>query len=252
MIGCTLKIVAVNEYLRFYLFLPGVSFHTVNSSRSAFASFVFREEFFNQYDSGILLNTTTARAGESTSRTAEMTIQSEAIKCKVAMKAFLNAFKSLASVEKNVERCKMTLDGRGAKLLLQLWCRHSVVRTYNLAFIECETVAAVFDESACIHRITSQSRLLGDVFTNFQSGQDEVSFSVTAAATTVRNYVDDEPDLSKVIRSELHLEAIEFDEYDIGPNGGEVVFCLKELRALLGFAEPVNLPITALFSQPGR
>lgn len=167
------------------------------------------------------------------------------------MKAFLSAFKSLHSVEKTVERCRITLDGGAAKLQLQLWCRHSVVRTYNLAFIECETLKAVFDEASCIHKVTSQSRLLSDAFANFQVGQDEVSFSVTSSAIIVRNYVDDEPDLSRVIRTELHLQDLEFDEYQIASDC-EVVFCLKELRALLGFSEPVHLPVTALFSQPGR
>uniref|UniRef100_A0A2P2I770 Cell cycle checkpoint control protein RAD9A n=1 Tax=Hirondellea gigas TaxID=1518452 RepID=A0A2P2I770_9CRUS len=230
----------------------GVSFHTVNSSRSAFASFLFGSRFFSQFD-GSAGCSHHATAGEASSREDDghTMQQADTIKCKVAMKAFLCAFKSLSSVEKNVERCKITLDGGAAKLLLQLWCRNSVVRTYNLAFIECETVKAVFDESACVHRITAQSRLLSDIFVNFQPGQDEVSLSVTAAATTVRNYVDDEPDMSKVIRTELHLESDEFDEYEISSNC-EIVFCLKEFRALLAFSEPVNLPITIVFSQPGR
>ncbi|XP_018021736.1 cell cycle checkpoint control protein RAD9A [Hyalella azteca] len=224
--------------------VDGVSFCTVNSSRSAFASFLYGESFFSQYESGV-----DAPSG-SCSQSSSLQSDAQAVKCKVAMKAFLGAFKSLSNVEKSVERCKIMVDEACSKLLVQLVCRYSVVRNYHLPFIECETLAAVYDESSCPYTVTSPSRLLSDVLVNFQPGQDEVSFKVTPTSASMRNYVDDEPDLTKVIRTELQLENDEFDSFNIASDG-EVVFNLKELRAILSFSEPCNLPVKACFSQPG-
>ncbi|ROT76528.1 hypothetical protein C7M84_004896 [Penaeus vannamei] len=215
----------------------GVAFRTVNSSRSAFASYTFSSGFFSQYDDGSLNQE--KDAGEET------------VKCKVAMKACLNVFKSLATLERTVERCKITLDGEEDKLGIQLNCRHGINKTYNLSFIECETLQAVFDRESCPNYIQSQSRVLSDAVLNFQLNQDEVTLCVSPEKIIIRNYVEDEPDPAKAIHTVLTLEAGEFDRYNI-TGEGEVTFCLKEFRAVLTFAEPVNLPVTCHFSNPGR
>lgn len=217
-----------------------MSYRTVNSSRSAFASFYFGSSFFSQYEKD-------SDDGSSSSQSTK----EDVIKCKVALKAFLGAFKSLSSVEKTVERVKIVVDEEDDKVILQLSCRYSVVRNYNFSFIECETLSAVYDEDICPFCITSPHRLLTDVFVNFQAGQDEVSLSVTPSSAIIKNYIDDEPDISKVIRTELQLESEEFDSYTVNSNQ-EVVFNLKELRALLAFSESCNLPVAACFSSPGR
>jgi len=58
-------------------------------------------------------------------------------------------------------------------------------------------------------------------------------------------------EIRKTVRTELCLESGEFDHYSIGV-GTSVTFCLREFRALLSFAEAVNLPITANFDTGGR
>ncbi|CAL4216750.1 unnamed protein product, partial [Meganyctiphanes norvegica] len=107
--------------------------------------------------------------------------------------ACLAAFKSLASLEKSVEKCKMMLDGEDAKLVIQLSCKHQIIKTFNLAFIECETLQAVYDKNSCSNSLTSQARLLSDAVTHFQNNQEEVTLCVTGAKTIIRNHVDDEP-----------------------------------------------------------
>ncbi|XP_071539191.1 cell cycle checkpoint control protein RAD9A isoform X2 [Panulirus ornatus] len=166
------------------------------------------------------------------------------------MKACLSVFKSLATLERTVERCKLTLDGEEAKLGIQFTCRHGIVKTYNLSFMECETLKAVYDKSSCPNYIQSQSRVMSDAVLNFQLNQEEVTLYASPEKTVIRNYVDDEPDPGKAIHTVLTLEAGEFDGYNISSEC-EVTFCLKELRAMLTFAELVNLPITTHFSDPG-
>jgi cell cycle checkpoint control protein RAD9A len=58
-------------------------------------------------------------------------------------------------------------------------------------------------------------------------------------------------EIRKTVRTELCLESGEFDHYSIGV-GTSITFCLREFRALLLFAEAVNLPVTANFDTGGR
>ncbi|RXG52728.1 Cell cycle checkpoint control protein RAD9B [Armadillidium vulgare] len=164
--------------------------------------------------------------------------------------ACLNAFKSINNIDRIVEKCRLIIDPEEDRLAVNMMCRHGIHKTYNLSFIECETLQVVFDKNSCKYSITSQSRVLYDAFINFQASQEEVTLSATPQKIHIRNYVDDDPDPAKAIHTELTLEADEFDSYSIA-NSCEVTFCLKEVRSLLSFSEPSNLPICLHYSNPG-
>ncbi|XP_013849492.1 cell cycle checkpoint control protein RAD9A isoform X2 [Sus scrofa] len=82
----------------------GLSLRTVNSSRSAYACFLFAPLFFQQYQA--------ATPGQ------------DPLRCKILMKSFLSVFRSLAMLEKTVEKCCISLSGRSSRLVVQLHCRY--------------------------------------------------------------------------------------------------------------------------------
>ncbi|XP_057585499.1 cell cycle checkpoint control protein RAD9A isoform X3 [Hippopotamus amphibius kiboko] len=82
----------------------GLSLRTVNSSRSAYACFLFARLFFQQYQA--------ATPGQ------------HPLRCKILMKSFLSVFRSLAMLEKTVERCCISLNGRSSRLVVQLHCKY--------------------------------------------------------------------------------------------------------------------------------
>ncbi|XP_064620725.1 cell cycle checkpoint control protein RAD9B-like isoform X2 [Lineus longissimus] len=163
----------------------------------------------------------------------------------------LTVFKSLSHLEKTVDRCKITINTKIARVIFQLYCKHGIVKTYNLAFIECETLQAVFSKDLCPNAITAQSRLLCDVVMNFQGTQEEVTLCVNPQKVSLKNYVEDEPDPNKVIHTEMTLNPDEFDSFQVGVDA-EVTFCLKELRAILAFSEAGNLPLSMNFESAGK
>jgi hypothetical protein len=67
----------------------------------------------------------------------------------------------------------------------------------------------------------------------------------------MRNYIDDEPDPSKVVHSQLTLAPEEFDEFQIGVDA-TITFCLKEFRAILSFSEFMNTPLNVYFEGTGQ
>uniref|UniRef100_A0A8C0B3T9 RAD9 checkpoint clamp component A n=1 Tax=Buteo japonicus TaxID=224669 RepID=A0A8C0B3T9_9AVES len=85
---------------------PQLSLRAVNSSRSAFASFLFAPLFFQLY--------------EASGPPPHL----ELCRCKVLMKSFLGVFRSLPSLEKTVGKCLILLKPRASRLVVQLHCKY--------------------------------------------------------------------------------------------------------------------------------
>ncbi|TFJ99580.1 Cell cycle checkpoint control protein RAD9A [Platysternon megacephalum] len=84
----------------------GLSLRAVNSSRSAYACFLFAPLFFQLYEEG------------------SPDPDGETFRCKVLMKSFLGVFRSLPSLEKMVEKCLISLNPRASRLVVQLHCKY--------------------------------------------------------------------------------------------------------------------------------
>jgi hypothetical protein len=54
--------------------------------------------------------------------------------------AILMAFRSMGSLDKTVESCTISISDKLSKTKIELQCRNSVVKTYTLPFIECESI----------------------------------------------------------------------------------------------------------------
>ncbi|CAH1232736.1 RAD9A [Branchiostoma lanceolatum] len=217
----------------------GLALRTVNAARSAYGCFIFAPEFFYHYD-----NSSEATEG------GEIEDVEETFKCKIQMKSVLAVFRSLSTLERSVDRCKITLD-EGPRLVFQLYCKHSITKTYNLTFQECETLQAVFSKDLCPNAITAQAKLLTDVVQNFQLSLEEITLIVSPEKVILKNYVESEPDPSKVLHTQMSLAAEEFDYFQIGVDT-ELTFCLKELRAILAFAEAAGMPLSLHFETSGK
>ncbi|XP_026213097.1 cell cycle checkpoint control protein RAD9A [Anabas testudineus] len=206
----------------------GLALRSVNSSRSAYACFLFAPLFFSRYHipSG------------------------HAFHCKMAIKSVQAVFRSLASLEKTVEKCHIKLDEQKNRLTFTLHCKHGLLKTHNLSFQDSESLQAVFDKDSCANIFIAQPRLLVDTVMHFPPSLEEVTVSVSDERMWVRNHIDEEGEQSKAMLTELCLASDEFDHFAVQSHNS-VTFCLKELRGLLVFAESTGLPISMYFDEPG-
>ncbi|XP_050192529.1 cell cycle checkpoint control protein RAD9A isoform X2 [Myiozetetes cayanensis] len=180
------------------------------------------------------------------------TPDTERFRCKVHMKSFLGVFRSLPSLEKSVGKCLILLKPRTSRLVLQLHCKYGVTKTHNLAFQECERLQAVFNTQHCSSRLCAPARVLADAVVHFPPTLAEVTLGTgPGGKISLRNYVEDEAELSKMMVTELWLAEDEFQSVIVSP-GSHITFCLKEFRGLLTFAEASNLLLTISFDEPGR
>ncbi|XP_074442554.1 cell cycle checkpoint control protein RAD9A isoform X1 [Larus michahellis] len=194
----------------------GLSLRAVNSSRSAFASFLFAPLFFQRYEAG------------STQADTEL------FRCKVLMKSFLGVFRSLPSLEKTVGKCLILLKPQASRLVVQLHCKYGVTKTHNLAFQECERLQAVFDTQRCASSLRAPARVLAEAVVHFPPTLAEVTLGAgPGGKISLRNYVEDDAERSKVMVTELCLAEDEFQTVAVAP-GSCITFCLKEFRVGAG------------------
>uniref|UniRef100_A0A673A5F9 Cell cycle checkpoint control protein RAD9A n=1 Tax=Sphaeramia orbicularis TaxID=375764 RepID=A0A673A5F9_9TELE len=206
----------------------GLALRSVNSSRSAYACFLFSPLFFSRY---------TIPTGHS-------------FRCKMAIKSVQAVFRSLATLEKTVEKCHIKLDQQKSRLTFTLHCKHGLLKTHNLSFQDSESLQAVFDKDSCANVFRAQPRLLSDTVIHFPVSLEEVTVSVSDERMWFRNHVEEEAESSRAMLTELCLASDEFDHFAVQAHNS-ITFCLKELRGLLVFAESTGLPISMYFDEPG-
>ncbi|XP_020658319.3 cell cycle checkpoint control protein RAD9B isoform X1 [Pogona vitticeps] len=216
----------------------GLSLRSVNSSRSAYACIFFSSTFFQHY---------------SCTNTAEQSRNKTNIqpRCQLAIKAVLPVFRCLNTLERNVEQCKIYTNFHDCHVVFQLFCKHGVMRTHNLAFQECEALQVVFGKHLCPNVLKIQPRQLSDILVHFPTYQDEVTLAATPLKVCFKTYLEDDADFAKAMHTEIHLSPEEFEYFQIGVDS-EVTFCLKELRGLLACAETISAPVSVHFGVSGR
>lgn len=206
----------------------GLTLRAVNSSRSAFACFLLSPLFFQRYQAP----------------------SDHAFRCKIPIKSMQAVFRSLSSLERSVEKCRIELNSDKNRLTVTLHCKHGLLKTHNLSFQDCESLQAVFDKENCANVLRAQPRLWVDTVLHFPPSLEEVNVSVNGERVWLRNHLEDDADPSRAMMTELCLSAEEFDHFAVRSESN-ITFCLKELRGLLVFAESSGLPVSMHFDEPG-
>ncbi|KAM7086778.1 cell cycle checkpoint control protein RAD9A isoform 1-T1 [Molossus nigricans] len=211
----------------------GLSLRTVNSSRSAYACFLFAPLFFQLYQ--------VATPGQDT------------LRCKILMKSFLSVFRSLVMLEKTVEKCCISMNGRSSRLVVQLHCKYGVRKTHNLSFQDCESLQAVFDPASCPYVLRAPAKVLGEAVLPFPLALAEVTLGIGRGRRVIlRSYQEEETDSTiKAMVTEMSIGEEDFQQLQ-AQEGVAITFCLKEFRGLLSFAESANLSLSIHFDAPGR
>jgi len=212
-----------------------LALRTVNSSRSAYATYNFGSSFFSSIE---------------TSSAVGVTMSMDEERCKVMVRSLLLPFRSLSVLEKTVDSCTLETGKEDNKMLVSLYCRHSVTKQFNLSLVECEALRAVYDKDKCSNNWVIQARVLQESNVHFLSTQEEVTMYVGVDSFRMKNFNDDF-DEKKQVHSEFNMHPGDFEHFSIAEETS-ITFCLKELRSMLMFADYLQLAIHASFSEGGQ
>ena len=113
---------------------------------------------------------------------------------------------------------------------------------------------ANYDNTSIANSFTAQSKLLTDAALTFLSNQEEVTMLAKPGKFLMKNYLDalDLESDRKAVHTELTIKPPEVYNIDSCHQPSPVTFCLKELRAIIGFADSFALPLSASFDIGGK
>ncbi|KAL7885145.1 hypothetical protein AOLI_G00079150 [Acnodon oligacanthus] len=210
----------------------GLAVRSVNAAHSAYSCFLFSPLFFQHY-------------------TPNLDDLDEKVKCKVSLKSVLPLFRSVATIERNVYRCAISINVLNNRVIFQFNCKHGITKTHNLGYQECEALQAVFPTHLCPNILKAQPKLLSDIVMHFPTSQEEITLSISPIKVKFKSYFEEENDHVRSMCTEMSVHPDEFDYFQVGVDS-DATFCLKELRGLLSFAETHGLPVSVHFGAPGR
>ncbi|KAL1915532.1 uncharacterized protein VTP21DRAFT_6656 [Calcarisporiella thermophila] len=228
---------------------------TINSSRSAFAIFTFSPRFFENYE---IKNT--SEGGEQL-----------ALRCKILLKAVAPLFRGKANTVKSIERCELRLEeavnvdvtseDNGAsecRLVVQMFCRFGIVKTHKLIYEQCETFHAIYDKRNCSHHFTISPHTLSNWIAHFHTKLDEITMSCGPGWIRFRSFTDEglaaeqaEDFYKRPLSTELGVDVEEFEKFNVQCDI-ELTFNLKEFKAIIAYAEAMNLSLSVWFDSPGK
>ncbi|MBN3309294.1 RAD9B protein, partial [Amia calva] len=144
--------------------------------------------------------------------------------------SILPLFRCLATIERNVDRCKIAINFTDGRVIFQFFCKHGLTKTHNLGFQECESLQAVFPRHLCPNVLKVQARHLGEIVMHFPVSQEEITLTVTPLKVNFKNYYEEEMAYwKKTMHTEATLHPDEFEYFQVSLDS-EITFCLKELR----------------------
>ena len=204
-----------------------VVFSTVNQQRSAYAKFAFSSSFFSVF------------RGPAT-----------AIKCKINLKTFLLAFRSLGKTRK----LHFRLDGAQNEVQMELVDHNGIRRTYRFPFEDDAEVIGADFKTHGLNMVSSSAKMFQTRFVeNFASALTEASVIPTSSSITMKSYITVSHS-AKFFHTECQISAADFSEFRIHPDayGQEITFPLREMKAMLGFCKELDNPFYLFFGMPGQ
>lgn len=212
----------------------GLMLRTMNLPGTAFGSFIFYKDFFEEYDNA---QSTLLSAGHRSEFENS---------CQISMKACLGIFKNM----RQVVRCVLRIDTKASRLNVKLICRMDTIKTHQIAIVDVDSVTPGFNTDEVANNVTASNKFLAEIISYFQMGEEEITFDAEEDSIKIRNFVEGAKENEKSLRTELGLKAGEFDQYSIGEKSS-VTFNMKELKAFLLFAEAASLDIHIKFEDTG-
>ncbi|VIO92163.1 Rad9 family protein [Brugia malayi] len=210
----------------------GLVLRSLSCSKSAFGTFMFSKSFFSECD--------------------VLRLDPNAYNvCRIPMKCALSAFKCVKSSEKVVLSCQIYLNPRADTMLIQLTHTYDVIRNHQIPFFECTTTfRTVVDKTNLNNCFVIQARLLLEMFNRMHHNTDEISIDAKIDEISFRNYITHEQDRDMVMKIEGKIPVAEFQKYSI-QRPAEITVNLKELKAIVNFADIHQSFVSIYFDQPG-
>ncbi|KAL3728336.1 hypothetical protein ACJRO7_033002 [Eucalyptus globulus] len=220
-----------------------ISFHALNSSRSAYQLITFKPDLFDVF-----------------------TVSGAQVQCSILLKAVSSVLRMPIT---NIDYLSVQLpDINASKVQWALQCFSGIKKTY---WITCNVDPDIQQLSLDRRRYPSnfvvRPRDLNRLLANFQSSLQEITIIATernsdpsdaasefgGKAVEFRSYIDPTKENDSLLHTQLWIDPVEeFVQYTHNGNPVDVTFAVKELKAFLAFCEGCEVDIHLYFEKAGE
>ncbi|KAG2930971.1 hypothetical protein PC121_g14209 [Phytophthora cactorum] len=142
------------------------------------------------------------------------------------------------------------------ELRWRLRCDFDITKTHHMKVQSCQIMRAVFDKDACPNRWRTRQHHLSSLLGHIHHSSE---VSVTCSATHVKfeSYFSSLTDSKAQLQTETAVESAEFNEYILQPandsidSSAQLIFCIKEVRALLAFCKTSDVLEVSFYFNTG-
>lgn len=205
-----------------------LSLKSVNMTTTAYCTVHLRDIFFSSYE-----------------------VSQIDLQCRIAVKGMLSVFKSFGYKDKKMEFCKIELEEDPVKIVFRFKYKHDVMVVRALYLSDGEAVNIVYNKDNNNSYMGATAQLFGQVLSNFQLHDDDMSLDVTSQRALIRNYITGDTAVTKGVRSQITLMAGEFSSFKITRDTA-ITFSLKPFRAAVSLADTTALGMLLNFDTAGR
>ncbi|KXS22092.1 hypothetical protein M427DRAFT_164165 [Gonapodya prolifera JEL478] len=177
--------------------------------------------------------------------------------CRLHLKPIINIFKQKSNVEKNVEKVVLKLNPRveDDRFVIQIYCKYGITKTHKLHYESATLFQAIYSTATCRNQWVASPKVINDWLKYFHQKLDEVTIMCSATSVGLKSFTEGTPgdsDLTKrSLQTELSIDPTDFESFTIALDANLTVK-LKELKAVLAFADNMNQGVTAFFDHSGQ
>ncbi|ORY05753.1 Rad9-domain-containing protein [Basidiobolus meristosporus CBS 931.73] len=228
---------------------------TINSSRSAFGNFSCSRKFFDEYKLHI-------EPGDSEKEPLETFAWGGG----GSNQSLVSIFRKRNNLDKTVEKCELRLEeGAGAgdecRLVIQMFCKYGIVKTYKLFYEPCEPLHALYSKADFRNRWVASPKILSGWIFHFHHKLEEITLECEPNVIRMKSFTEEiqqiadetgkREEFRRGLQTEIISESDEFDLYEIHGDA-EMTFNLKEFKAIVSFAETMSTSVIAHFENGGK
>ncbi|EEQ91998.2 DNA repair protein rad9 [Blastomyces dermatitidis ER-3] len=230
-------------------------FSALNLTKSAYASFKFdASTFFSQY---MFVGSGRIASGSGRRSAADK------LTCQLYIKTLLSVFRARASDFKDretaVERCEMRLqyspDETQCRFIIQMICRHGVVKTYKLTYEAAEIQHALFDKSKTENQWGIDSKYLREIIDHFGHTAEQLDISSENNRVVFTSFTTKVADGKEILKQPVHtsvaIDIKDFDHFTV-EDKLHVAINVKDFKAIVVHAHSLSARVVARYTRPCR
>ncbi|XP_006339967.1 cell cycle checkpoint control protein RAD9A [Solanum tuberosum] len=220
-----------------------LTFHTLNSSRSAYQSITFKPDFFDVF-----------------------TVSAPQVQCSVLLKAICSVLRTPIA---SIDHLTVSLPNPDAsKVQWTLNCHNGMRKAYWITCnVEPDIQHLSLDRRKLPSNFVVRPRDLNRLLSNFQTTLQEITIIATnptclppdtateigGKAVELRSYIDPTKENDSSLHTQLWIDPTEeFVQYNHNANPVDVTFGVKESKAFLSFCEGCEVDIQIYFDKAGE